>query len=139
MGAQPERQREVREVESWWEGVGDGALSPGQDRLVGLVAEFRRRQRVRPDLVVRPWWAAPGRPGEAPRLGFVLEYCPGGRESVEIVVRGERVTVEGPSGTVEAVLDLSAGWRLDGCETGSPETLANHLLRLADRALGEAA
>jgi hypothetical protein len=37
------------------------------------------------------------------------------------------------------VLDLETGWVLDGVETGSPETLANHLLRLADRTLPEAA
>jgi hypothetical protein len=48
-------------------------------------------------------------------------------------VRGERVTVDGPLGAREAALNLTAGWTLDGTDTRSPETLANHLLRLADR------
>ena len=30
-------------------------------------------------------------------------------------------------------------WSLDDRDTGCPETLANHLLRLADQVLGEAA
>jgi hypothetical protein len=123
------------------EGVGWGepARMPGPARrLMGLIEEFRRRQRVRPDLAVRPWWS-PGADGAPGRLGFVVEYCPEGRESAEVVVRAGRVTVEGPRGVLEAALDLESGWVLDGVDAGSPETLANHLLRLADRTLAEAA
>jgi hypothetical protein len=136
-------------MEAWMEGNGgadvegvDGgepARMPGPARrLMGLIEEFRRRQRVRPDLAVRPWWS-PGADGAPGRLGFVVEYCPEGRESAEVVVRHGRVTVEGPRGVLESVLDLESGWVLDGADAGSPETLANHLLRLADRTLAEAA
>lgn len=121
------------------EGVLGHALSPSEERLIELVEEFRSRQRRRPNLVVRPWWTPPEAEGLPPRIGFVVEYCPGGRESVEILVRESRVTVDGPKGVREADLDLSRGWELEGRETGSPETLANYLIRLADRALGEAA
>jgi hypothetical protein len=123
------------------EGVGWG--EPGRmrgpaRRLVALIEEFRRRQRIRPDLAVRPWWS-PGADGVPGRLGCVVEYCPEGGESAEVVVRCGRVTVEGPKGHLEAVLDLESGWVLDGVDAGSPETLANHLLRLADRTLAEVA
>jgi hypothetical protein len=136
-------------MEAWIEGNG-GADVEGVEwgeparmrgsarRLMALIDEFRRRQRVRPDLAVRPWWS-PGADGAPGRLGFVVEYCPAGRESAELVVRCGRVTVEGPRGVLEAVLDLESGWVLDGVDAGSPETLANHLLRLADRTLAEVA
>lgn len=117
---------------------GSSGLRTAGARLVALLEEFRRRQRMRPDLVVRPWWS-PGGEGAPDRMGFVVEYCPDGRSSVELAVRVGRVTVDGPGGALEAALDLSAGWVFDGAETGSPETLANHLIRLADRALGQAA
>jgi hypothetical protein len=118
-----------------WPGPGGGELPPAEGRLIRLMEEFRRRQRQRPDLVVRPWWTPPGEDGTTARVGFVVEYCPGGRESAELVVRGDRVTVDGPRGAREAPLDLAAGWGLDGTDTRSPETLANHLLRLADGVL----
>jgi hypothetical protein len=107
----------------------------GERRMAELVEEFRRRQRQRPDLAVRPWWSTGGVAGGGRRTGFVLDYCPAGSRSVEVVVRAKRVTVEGPAGVRDHVLDLEAGWVLDGADTGSPETLANHLIRLADRAL----
>lgn len=115
-------------------------LGPWEKRLVVLIEEFGRRQRMRPDLVVRPWWSqGPPEPGR-PRVGFVVEYCPDGQRSAELRVRGTRVTVEGPGGSAEALLRLDGDrWELDGRDAGCPETLANHLLRLADRALGEAA
>lgn len=111
------------------------SLRPDEERLLALMEEFRRRQRKRPDLVVRPWWSpGPEEVGRA-RLGFVVEYCPNGRESVELVVRGSRVTVDGPSGAQESRLDLDGAWSLDGEDAGCPETLANYLIRLADRSL----
>jgi hypothetical protein len=116
-----------------------GLLSPSEQRMAGLIEEFRRRQRRRPDLVVRPWWTPPGTDGFPLRLGFVMEYCPGGRDSVELAARDGRVTVEGPVGARDVVLDLGAGWVLGGVDAGSPEILANLLLRLADRALEEPA
>jgi hypothetical protein len=122
-------------VQGWGE---PGRLRGPARRLVALIEEFRRRQRIRPDLAVRPWWS-PGTDGAPGRLGCVVEYCPEGRESAEVVVRCGRVTVEGPRGLLEAVLDLESGWVLDGVDAGSPETLANHLLRLADRTLAEVA
>jgi hypothetical protein len=122
-----------------WDRIAAGELSPTEVRLAELMEEFRSRQRRRPDLVVRPWWIATAALTGRPRLGFVIEYCPTGRNSVEVVVRSDRVTIDGPTGALEAELDLGSGWLLDGSETGSPETLANHLLRLADRALDEAA
>lgn len=116
-----------------------------EERLIGLMEEFERRRRRRPDLVVRPWWA----PGEANdlagrrsrgRRGFVVEYCPGGRESAELAVRRDRVTVEGPGGWDSATLDLDGGWYLDGRDRTCPETMVNYLLRMADGVLdGEAA
>lgn len=124
-----------------FEQIHDGtSLTAGEERLVRLMEEFRSRQRRRPDLVVRPWWSSgPSEPGRA-RVGFVVEYCPDGQRSAELRVRGSRVTVDGPVGSIEAVLQLDEGrWELDGRDAGCPETLANHLLRLADRALGEAA
>lgn len=122
------------------EGYSRVTLAPAEEGLVGLMEEFRRRQRRRPDLVVKPWWT-PARPEPGrERLGFVVEYCPHGQRSAELVVRATRVTVEGPGGALEAPLALGGGsWAIDGRDVGSPETLTNHLLRLADRALGEAA
>jgi hypothetical protein len=124
------------------------------ERLVALMKEFRRRQRRSPELVVRPWWA-PGRAadgaassGDGPgnggppspyeslgAVGFIVEYCPRGVESAELAVRTDRVRVEGPAGVVEGRLDLETGWSLDGQDRICPETLANHLLRMADRVL----
>jgi hypothetical protein len=129
---------ESRDGAGGWDERLGRALSREEERVIELMREFQHRQQRRPDLAVRPWWSA-GDAGAAGRVGFVVEYCPAGRESAELVVRGCRVTVEGPAGVLEARLDLSGGWLLDGVETGSPETLANHLLRLADRVLEEAA
>jgi hypothetical protein len=127
------------------EGGGDGFQGsdqraeslPAERRLVELMAEFRRRQRRRPDLVVRPWWT-PGGEGIPGRVGFVVEYCPTGSTSAEMAVRLDRVTVDGPAGSTDAVMELGSGWFLNGSDTKSPETLANHLLKLADRTLGDA-
>jgi hypothetical protein len=121
-----------------WDARIGGVPSAAECRIMELMEEFRRRQQQRPDLAVRPWWTQ-GKDGGPPRLGFVVEYCPGGRESAEVVIRGCRVTVEGPGGVLEAGLDLNGGWLLDDVDAGSPETLANHLLRLADRLLDAAA
>lgn len=129
---------ESRDGAGGWDERLGRALSADEERVIELMREFQRRQQRRPDLAVRPWWSAGGA-GAAGRVGFVVEYCPGGRESAELVVRGCRLRVEGPTGVLEAVLDLSGGWLLDGLDTGSPETLANYLLRLADRVLEEAA
>jgi hypothetical protein len=107
-------------------------------RLIRLIEEFRARQRRCPNLAVRSWFT-PSDDGQPARLGCVIEYCPDGQRSVEVAVRHDRVTVEGPAGALEAPLDLTDGWVLDGRDTGSPETLANYLIRMADRALGEAA
>ena len=127
----------------------DGAAG---ERLILLMEEFRRRERRRPELVVRPWWV-PGSPGDAPRpskggspsfrslcpplgaVGFIVEYCPGGVESAELAVRVDRVRVEGASGVVEGRLDLRTGWVLDGADRQCAETLANHLLGMADGVL----
>lgn len=114
------------------------------DRLQSLLEEFRRRQRQRPDLAVRPWWTSGGGEsggGEGSRIvaGFVVEYCPRGVDSVEIAVRPDRVRVEGSGGLRESSLDLGAGWYLDGADVRCPELMANHLLSMADRLLGEAA
>lgn len=139
---------------SWGERVEGSSSSGGSvdGRLTGLMEEFRRRQRERPDMVVRPWWAsgppvgsgeaveaAPGRTGRRSAVGFVVEYCPAGVESVEIAVRRDRVRLEGPAGVRQATLELAAGWELEGVDVGCPELLANHLLSMADRLLGEAA
>lgn len=121
-----------------------GPLDPAQERLTSLLEEFRRRQRERPDLAVRPWWTSGGG-GEAAGgpdagiVGFVIEYCPRGVESVELAVRRDRVRVEGPGGVRESSLDLVAGWYLDGADVRCRELMANHLLSMADRLLGEAA
>lgn len=40
-------------------------------------------------------WRSSGVVGS--RVGFVVEYCPGGREGAVVVVRLDRVTVEGPA------------------------------------------
>lgn len=122
------------------EGYSRVTLAPAEEGLVRLMEEFRRRQRRRPDLVVKPWWTpASPEPGRE-RLGFVVEYCPHGQQSAELVVRAGRATVDGPGGALEATLDLAGDrWAIDGRDVGCPETLTNHLLRLADRTLGEAA
>ena len=114
-------------------------LDPPERRILDIIEEFRRRQRRRPDLVVRPWWTPPGRaqPDGPPRIGFVLEYCPGGRETVELRLSRAGVVVEGPGGRREATVDLEDGWRLGGMDTGSPEILVNRLFQLADAVLGE--
>jgi hypothetical protein len=119
-----------------WPGPDGSAPLPSDERLIRLMTEFRRRQQRCPNLVVRPWWTTSG-DGERLRVGFVVEYCPHGRESAELVVRQGRVTVDGPAATCDATLDLVDRWELDGVDTRSPETLANHLLRLADGVLGE--
>jgi hypothetical protein len=140
MGGQPaDGQEGWGDGFSRWSESMAGLFPPREERLIELIEEFRRRQRRCPDLVVRPWWTLAEAEGLHPRIGFVVEYCPGGRESVEVVVREDRVRVEGPLGARETGLDLTAGWRLDGADAGSPETLANYLLRLADRALEDAA
>ncbi len=116
------------------EGEEPGALPVGETRLVRLLDAFWHRQRRRPNLVVRPWWStAEGE--EESRVGFLVEYCPDGRQSATLVVRQDRVTVEGPRGTEEVPLDLTGGWRLGGQDTHCPETTVNYLLRLADRVL----
>lgn len=121
-------------------GSGPGGLEPrgARDRLRRLMEEFRRRQRECPDLVVRPWWVADGT-GSRAAVGFVVEYCPRGVESAELAIRRDRVRVEGPGGVREARLELETGWLLDGEDRHSPETVANHLLSMADRLLEEAA
>lgn len=139
--------------------AGDQAPRAGREegaesRLLSLMKEFEHRQRRRPELVVRPWWTptptgdgGAGAGGEAVKggpeagrpvgaIGFVVEYCPRGVESAELAVRVDRVRVEGPAGVLERSLDLGAGWWLDGEDRVCPETLANHLLRLADGVLG---
>ena len=118
------------------EAASEFSLGPDNAPLIQLMEEFRRRQRRRPDLVVRPWWAPPGKDHDRLRVGFVVEYCPHGRESADLVVRGDRVTVDGPTGATEATLDLDGTrWGIDGRDAGCPETLTNYLLRMADRAL----
>lgn len=137
MGERPEgEQAEWGAGFPGWPGPEGGVVPPSEERLIRLMEEFRRRQRRCPDLVVRPWWTPPQEDGSA-RVGFVVEYCPNGRASAELVVRGARVTVDGPLGAREATLDLADGWGFDGKDTRSPETLANHLLRLADAVLGD--
>lgn len=128
---------ESDEIRTWEAGL-SRPLRPSEIRLIGLLEEFRRRQRVRPDLAVRPWWS-PGEAGASGQVGFVVEYCPDGRSSAELAVRRRRVTVEGPRGAKDVDLALDSGWFLGDLDTGSPETLANHLLRLADRVLEDAA
>lgn len=117
-------------------------VAAGADhRLNRLMKEFIRRQRERPDLVVRPWWSSDdaGPDGTRRADGFVVEYCPRGVESAEMAVRPDRVRVEGPSGLREAPLDLAGGWRIAGDDVGCAELMVNHLLAMADRVLGEAA
>lgn len=116
---------------------GDG--SAAERRLTRLMKEFSRRQRERPDLVVRPWWSSRDAGGGRRAVGFVVEYCPHGVESAEMAVRPDRVRVEGPCGLREAPLELDNGWWIAGEDVGCPELLANHLLSIADRLLGEAA
>jgi hypothetical protein len=130
------RRNGVRTISAGWEEDNDVA-APTDRRMNELMEEFRDRQRQRPDLVVRAWWTAVG--GSRVRRGFVVEYCPLGRESVHLAVRGNRVTVDGPGGARDAALELTVGWILDGVDTSSPQTLANHLLRMADTVLGEPA
>lgn len=115
--------------------------SAAEERLTRLMKEFSRRQRERPDLVVRPWWSPRHADADGARraVGFVVEYCPHGVESAEMAVRADRVRVEGPGGLREAPLDLRSGWRIGGEDVRCPELMANHLLSMADRLLGEAA
>lgn len=111
------------------------AFDPSEQRLLRLMGEFRRRQRARPDLVVRPWWSpVPADSGE-PGVGFIVEYCPEGGASAELRVRGNRATVDAPGGSTEAVLSLQEGWFFEGEDVRGPELMANHLLRLASRIL----
>lgn len=120
------------------ERAGDGtpsAFPPAEQRLLRLMAEFRRRQRTRPDLVVRPWWSPVAAESEHPGVGFVVEYCPDGGASAELRVRADRATVDAPGGSTHAVLALEDGWCFEGEDVRSPELLANHLLRLASRIL----
>ena len=113
-------------------------LQPDDEGIIRLMEEFRRRQRRRPDLVVRPWWTPPRDIQGHPRVGFVVEYCPDGRDSAELLVRADRVTVDGPTGALDAALELGGGsWGIDGRDAACPETLANYLLRMADRVLQE--
>jgi hypothetical protein len=114
-------------------GVPASASVGVEERLAWLMEEFRERQRRRPELVVRPWWGqgAGGR-RERGSQGFVVEYCPGGVESVDVAIRRDRVRLDGPRGVRELPLDLSAGWVLDGEDRETPATLANHLLSRAD-------
>jgi hypothetical protein len=119
-------------------GTEPSRFSVPERRLIRLIEEFRERERRCPNLVVRSWFT-PSDEGMPARVGCVIEYCPDGRRSVEVAVRQGRVTVDGPATALEAPLDLTDGWVLDGRDTGSPETLANYLIRMADRALGEAA
>lgn len=136
----------TRDDEAESGGAGEGAhrAEAGADtvkeRVMELMEEFRRRQRNRPDLVVRPWWAQDeesngSRQGGPGAVGFVVEYCPGGVASAELAVRSDRVRVEGPGGTLDGKLDLKEGWHLDGEDRVCPETLANYLLRMADQVL----
>lgn len=112
-----------------------GIFPAAEQRLLRLMAEFRRRQRERPDLVVRPWLSHGQEHGAGPSIGFVLEYCPGGDAWAEVRVRHDRAVAEGPAGTREAGLDLRDGWLFEGADVRGPELMANHLLRLAGRAL----
>ena len=111
-------------------------VRPAERRLLELMDEFTRRQHVCPDLVVRFWFASAA---EEPRgrrpVGFVVEYCPRGVDSAELAVRLDRVRAEAPGGVREVSLNLADGWRLDGHDRQCPETLASHLLRMADQLL----
>lgn len=112
-----------------------GAFPPPEQRLLRLMAEFRRRQRERPDLVVRPWLSHGDAAASGPAVGFVVEYCPRGRAAAELRVRHDRAVADGPAGTLEVALCLCAGWRYEGADVRGPELMANHLLRLAERVL----
>lgn len=120
-------------------GVGDAesatAFPPVEQRLLRLMGEFRRRQRMRPDLVVRPWWTPVDADAETPGVGFVVEYCPEGGASAELRIRADRAVVDTPHGSAEARLSLEDGWHFEGEQVAGPELLANHLLRLASRIL----
>ena len=111
------------------------AFPPAEQRLLRLMAEFRRRQRGRPDLVVRPWLSHGDPAGAEPGVGFVVEYCPEGRAAAELRVRHDRAVAEGPAGLREAALCLRTGWRYEGADVRGPELMANHLLRLAGATL----
>jgi hypothetical protein len=111
------------------------AFPPAEQRLLRLMAEFRRRQRERPDLVVRPWLSHGEEGAGEAAVGFVVEYCPGGVETAELRVRHDRATVEGPGGTRAAAMCLRDGWVFEGADVRGPELLANHLLRLAGTTL----
>ena len=127
-----------------WDALREGAaLEPvgtfpeTEQRLLRLMAEFQRRQRERPDLVVKPWVSHGDEGAGEPGVGFVVEYCPGGAEWAELRIRHDRAVAEGPAGFGEAELCLRDGWRFDGGVVRGPELMANHLLRLAGRTLGE--
>lgn len=107
------------------------AFLPSEQRLLRLMAEFRRRQRERPDLVVRPWLSHDEPGSGAMGIGFVIEYCPDGVSCAELRIRHDRAVVEGPEGAREAVLCLRGGWVFEGTDVRGPELMANHLLRLA--------
>ncbi|MBW3554195.1 MAG: hypothetical protein KY466_11820 [Gemmatimonadetes bacterium] len=113
-----------------------GVFPPPEQRLLRLMAEFRRRQRERPDMVVRPWLSQVPDDSPDPGIGFVVEYCPRGGDIAELRVRHDRAVAEGPAGSGEASLCLVADWRFDGADVRGPELMVNHLLRLAERTLG---
>ena len=112
-----------------------GVFPPQEQRLLRLMAEFRRRQRERPDMVVRPWLSDVPESSPDPGIGFVVGYCPDGGEIAELRVRHDRAVVEGPAGSGSATLCLQSGWRFDGADVRGPELMVNHLLRLAERTL----
>lgn len=114
------------------------AFFPAEQRLLRLLAEFRRRQRERPDMVVRPWWAPVPDGSPDPSVGFVVEYCPEGHTSAELRVRADRATAQGPAGARDATMCLRDGWVFDGRDVRGPELMANHLLRLASWSLKSA-
>ena len=113
--------------------AGTGAFPPAEQRLLRLMAEFRRRQRERPDLVVRPWFS--GAAADSGGIGFVVEYCPRGSPCAEIRIRHDRALAQGPAGQADAVLGLEKGWLFDDADVRGPELMANHLIRLAETTL----
>ena len=112
-----------------------GVFPPPEQRLLRLMGEFRRRQRERPDMVVRPWLSHTDTGTDEPGIGFVVEYCPCGVACAELRVRWDRAVAEGPAGAQEATLCLRGGWIFNDSDVRSPELMANHLLRLAERTL----
>jgi hypothetical protein len=129
--------------EDGWNGVDGmrdaGTESASQARLVELMEVFVGLQRRRPELAVRPWWTSGGRRAAREAAGFVVEYCPGGVDSVVLDVRRDRVALEGPRGHRELALGLERGWIVEGRDAVSPVTVANRLLSAADGLLSEAA